>query len=255
MRHQAIGLEHGVSQGQLAKLVATLAYTLERGRQMEEASAALELAIRLNPEASVLWLHAARVARKLGRREQAAMLYREVRKRSGGAPLLEAMGRVGQALISGDPIHDLGRAIRHALAGGCPEAAAVAQDERARQRRRAGDLRGAIRDYAGACRRYTDVADRGRILHEMADLLIAAGDCNGARVVLTTAAACGREEQRDQARRRLHVLARAAGDMIGARRWRGAACSTTIVFLAPPLRPATGRPLIGARTRELLAQV
>lgn len=251
VRRLVAGLEAGSSQQEVAALLAPLACALEERGQLADADAALARATRLDPHRSDLLLHAARVARKAGSPLRAARLYGRVRERADGAPIA-AMARVGEALVSDDPLVDLGRAMRHARERGCAEAAAVAQVERGRLRRRVGDLRGAIRDLLAAHSRFTGLADRARILQELADLLFAAGDRDGTRRVLEAIVRRGGETARDQARAGLHALARERGDEVGARRWAGTRPDAGLAGLTPLSECAADARLLSRRAAGLL---
>lgn len=109
----------------------------------------------------------------------------------------------------------LGAIFRRAIRGGAGEAAAVAQEERARARRAVSDVSGALRDYITAAARYPDSIDRGRVGHEVADLLIGTGDLEGARRALRATESIGHPEQIAFARARLQGIARGQGDELG----------------------------------------
>jgi tetratricopeptide (TPR) repeat protein len=211
---------------------------LESRGRLDEAADILELARLESPSDAGLTLHAARVARKSGRSDDARALYRRVRVLDGENGSLGAMARVGEALLDPDPRQALGRALREAVRSGDREAAAVAQEERFRARRTAGDLRGALRDGLVAAARYRDSVDRGRVGHELADLLLGAGDLLGARRILLEVEARAHPDQAAWARSRLRDLSRRLGDEIGRRRWRDAPLPALISLTpAPRSRP------------------
>ncbi|MEX2527962.1 MAG: hypothetical protein WEA09_10035 [Gemmatimonadota bacterium] len=202
----------------LRALVAWAGYLESRGR-LVEASHALGLASAYQPSDPELLLHSARVARKSGHAERARALYRQVRELDGESGHLAGMARVGQALLEENPTSTLGGAIRQCIASGHQEAAAVALEARARLRGKQGDLDGALRDFAVAAARHHDPADLGRIGHEVADVLIAAGDPLAARRALQETERHGHPEQVKRARARLLGLSWDLGDELGVRRW------------------------------------
>lgn len=211
---------------------------LESRGRLDEAADILELARGESPDDAGLTLHAARLARKSGRSGDARSLYRRVQALDGETGSLGAMARVGEALLAPDPRRALGRALREAVRSGDREAAAVAQEERFRARRAAGDLRGALRDGLVAAARYRDPVDRGRVGHELADLLLGAGDLLGARRILIEVEARAHPDQAAWARSRLRDLSRRLGDEIGRRRWKDAPLPALISLTpAPRSRP------------------
>lgn len=214
---------------------------LEGRRRLPDAAAALELARDTRPDDAELALHAARVARKSGDLPRARELYDRVRAVDGGSGHLSRMAGVGHALLADDPAAALGGVLRAALAAGDREAAAVAQEERARARAAAGDVGGALRDFALAGVRFRDPVDRGRIGHEAADLLVAAGDPLAARRALLEAEAVCHPDQAAHAHTRLRAISRALGDELGRRRWADAAPGR-LVSLCPPRRDAGSGP-------------
>lgn len=221
-------LEGGTpAQARLASSLVSYACELERTRRLPEANAAITLAFALDGTGSSTALHAARLARKLGERERALALYCAARELDGGSGAIARLAQVGEAVVSADPVRALGRAIRHALRQGDPEAAAVGLEERAAARRAAGDRAGAARDLVIAATRYTDTVDRARVAHELSGVALAVGDAAAAREALQVALAWGDAPQQDHARTRLHTLSRDLGDQVGMRRWRS--------FKRPPL--------------------
>jgi hypothetical protein len=213
-------------------LLAWAGYVEARHR-LGEAGRILELALRLEPTDGDLALHRARIARKAGDAGRAAALYERVRLGRSTAPHLDRMAEIGQALLAAEPEAALACAARGALAAGDPEAAAVAQEERARVRRATGRVGAALRSYATAAARFSDPVDRGRIGHEVADMLVAAGDADAARVVLLATARVAHPDQVERVWGRLGELSQAIGDELGARRWRGAR-PIGLVALGPP---------------------
>jgi hypothetical protein len=225
----------------VAKSLVSYACELERTHRLAEADAAVSLALAFDGSGSTTALHAARLARKLGHRERALALYCAARDLDGGGGAIARLAAVGEAAVSPDAVRALGRAIRHALAAGDAEAAAVGLEERAAARRLSGDRRGAARDLLLAGARFTDAVDRARVAHALAGVTLAAGDADGAREALRLALAFGEAPQRDHARTRLHTLSRDLGDQVGMRRWRS--------FKRPPLVSMSAcRPMPGARS-------
>ncbi len=203
-----------------AQLLVAYACELERTRRLPEADAALTVArsvVGADPEIA---LHAGRVARKLGDSGRALELYRAARELDGSAGAIARLAAIGEAVVSADPERRLGQAIRQARRVGDAEAAGVGLEERARLRRAAGNRRGALRDLCAAALRFPDPVDRSRVAHELADLLIAAGDLPAAREALLVALTFGDVPQREHAQSRLHTLSRDLGDKVGMRRWR-----------------------------------
>lgn len=214
-------LEDGGEPGpRMARALVSYACELERTRRLPEADAAVSLALAMDAASAGTTLHAARLARKTGERERARALYCAARDLDGGDGDLARLAAVGEAVVSPDPLPVLARAIRRALRAGDAESAAVGLEERAALRRAAGDRRGAARDLCLAAARFTDPVDRARVAHELAGVVLAAGDADGAREALLLALAWGDGPQRDHAQSRLHTLSRDVGDQVGMRRWR-----------------------------------
>jgi hypothetical protein len=230
-----------LAEARVAKALVAYACELERTRRLAEADAAVALALALDGADSATALHAGRLARKLGHRKRALALYCAARDLDGGGGPIARLAAVGEAVVSDDAVRALGRAIRHALAAGDREAAAVGLEERAAARRLAGDRGGAARDLLLAAARFADAVDRARVAHELAGVTLAAGDADAAREALQLALSCGEAPQRDHARTRLHTLSRDVGDQVGMRRWRS--------FKRPPLVSMSAyRPAAGARS-------
>jgi tetratricopeptide (TPR) repeat protein len=240
---------------EVSDCLISLAGELERTHRLPEADAALSLAAELSPRCAEVALHAGRVARKSGDVERAVEMYLRARKLDGGEGSLGRLAAVGEAAVSDDPERALGTVMRVALRRGDVEAAAVAQEERARCRRAAGRQGAAIRDLCVAAARFPDAIDRARVAHELADLASARGDLATIREALLLALSCGDVPQRDHARARLHTLCRGQGDQLGMRRWRSNG-PPALVSLTP-LRAASGRPSPAAgilrRFRESVA--
>lgn len=205
---------------------------LEAHQKLDGARRVLETAMEVSSGDAELILHAARVSRKAGDAEGAHSLYLRVRRQEGPDRRLSLMADIGLALLSADAERRLGRVLRRAIRKNEMEVAAVAHEERAAVRRRKGDRAGALRDYAGACVRYRDPADRGRVIHSAADVLVAAADPLAARQVLLEIEALGLPGQWDRARSRLREISRSVGDELGVRRWK-ADGHRRLVSLAP----------------------
>lgn len=249
-------LEEGAADERLVRPLVALACELERTRRLPEADAAISLAFSLAAADCTLALHAARIARKLGNRERALVLYGAARDLDGGTGVIARLARVGEAVVSPDPLRGLSVAIRGALRAGDGESAGVGLEERAALRRAAGDRRGAARDLALAALRFPDAVDRARVAHELAGVLLALGDAPAAREALLAALACGDAPQKDHARTRLHTLSRDVGDQMGMRRWRSFKRASLVSLSAyragDPARSAAARMLrwseaLGAR--------
>lgn len=195
---------------------------LEGRGQLQKAARVLDVAREGRPGDAELALHRARISRTAGEEERAVELYRRVRELDTDGGRLSRMAEVGLALLSLEPEKELGRTLRRSLDAGDEEAAAVAQEARARVRRRQSEVEGALRDYAIAALRFRDPADRGRIVHEATGLLLAVGELRAARRLLRTAVSTAHPEQAERARSRLRAVSRRLGDQVGVRRWREA---------------------------------
>jgi hypothetical protein len=213
-------LEEGAAAGPLSGALVSYACELEKTRRLPEADAAITLALALDEGSGSTALHAARLARKMGDRQRALVLYCAARDLDGGDGVIARLAAVGEAVVSDDGVRMLGRVIRRALRAGDAESAAVGLEERAALRRAAGDRRGAARDLCLAAVRYADPVDRARAAHELAGAALALGDAGAAREALLVALAWGDAPQKDHARTRLHTLSRDLGDQVGMRRWR-----------------------------------
>ena len=217
----------------VAALVGLAGHLESRGL-LDGAVEALDFADHLRPNDPELLLHRARVARKVGDVTRARVLYDRVARLDVRDGCLASMAAIGCALLAPDVERALGQAIRANVVRGRMEAAAVAQEARARARRSRGDVEGALRDYAVSALRFGHAADRGRIGHEMADLLMVVGDVMAARRVLLEVERAALPEQRAWARARLLQLAQVLGDELGCRRWSDAG-PPALVSLAPRL--------------------
>jgi tetratricopeptide (TPR) repeat protein len=197
-----------------------LAVVLEENGQIEEAETVLAIARSAKPERADLALRAGRLARLLGKSREALELYGVAGSLDGRDGHIGRLAAIGAAVLSDQPERDLSAALRRAIRGRDGEAAGVALEERARVRRLGGDRIGAMRDLLVAAVRYDDSGERGRVAHQLADLLTASDDPHAARHALLFALEAGDHRQRDHARARLHGVSRQLGDQLGMRRWR-----------------------------------
>jgi len=236
----------------LPALVAWAGHLESRGL-LDWASEVLRRARRLRPRDPALVIHEARVARKAGDVERARACYDRVAELDDGSGCLARMAEVGYALLVEDSGEALGRAMRRMVRAGDPEAAAVAQEARARLRRSQGEVEGALRDYAGAAVRYGDPVDVGRIGHEAADLLNAVGDPLAARRVLLATERLAHPAQAARARSRLLTLSRALDDQLGIRRWAEASPPALVSLV--PRKPAEPGRSHEARVDRLIRRI
>jgi tetratricopeptide (TPR) repeat protein len=221
----------------LAETLVLYGCELERGRRVEEARAVLALALGVAPESAEVALHAARVARLSGDREEALELYRAACRLDGDNGSIARLARTGEAVVSADGEVMLSSVIRASVLAGDQEAAAVALEERALMRRARGDREGSARDLCFSAWRFTDPVDRARVAHRLADLFIAADDPRAAREALLLVLALGDETQQEHARARLHSVSRDLGDQVGQRRWRSFKRPALVSLSARPRTP------------------
>ncbi|MEX2581700.1 MAG: hypothetical protein WD766_00365 [Gemmatimonadota bacterium] len=205
---------------EVAEVLSDYAAGLEEARRLPEADAVMTLALALGPERAELALRAGRIARLLGDRERALVLYGVARELDGGDGSIARLAAIGEAVVDQTPEFSLSAAIRRAVEADDNEAAAVGLEERARVRRRLGSRSAAARDLGFAAVRYSDAVDRARVAHQLADLFVASDDPQAAREALLFALHTGDRSQRDHARARLHTVSRDLGDQVGMRRWR-----------------------------------
>ena len=221
-RHLERVLDASVDADGLVDALLVLAGHLEGAGRIHEAVRVMDMVLPLVPNDPSAVLHAARLARKADDSIRARGLYDRVARLDTGDGRLGRLARVGRALVSDRPEAELTASLRMARRAGDAEATAVAQEARAGVRRERGDLAGAVRDYLISAIRYEDPLDLGRIGHETADLLIAAGKLEAARLVLLETLRRAERRQALWARSRLLVLSRTLGDELGARRWADA---------------------------------
>jgi tetratricopeptide (TPR) repeat protein len=227
---------------------------LERHGEYVEAEQVYAAVLMQRPSDSSVALHAARAARRAGRREAALRLYRRAGEHAGGDAHMQLLVRIGEALVSDAPEPALTAVIRAARQARNRVAVAIAREERALLRIRTRRSAAALRDLLFAAARYRDVQDRLRVLHRAAELLSARGDLLAAREVLLAARDMAGETQRSHTVQRLRTVARALGDDLELRRTRGQG-NTGIVTLAP-VRRATHRTVLLQRVcslRDMLA--
>jgi len=230
-------LRHTLSGGgELPTRLLSLCGYLEARGRYDDARAVMDVGVREAPLDPIVALHAARVARRSGDAGAASALYARVRSLDSGAGHLSRMADIGDALMSDQPVAQLTLVLGAGRRAGDRESVAVTLEARARARRAAGDHSGAVRDYTAAIVRFTDALDRGRVAHELADLLTARGEVEAARRVLRFVASAGHPAQASWAGARLHALARATGDEVGRRRWASSGRSEMA-----SLTPAIGR--------------
>jgi len=219
-----LGRVLGCAEANGADLVRSLvayAAALEEARRLPEADAVMMLALALDGTRAEHALRAGRIARLLGDRARALVLYGLARQLDGaGGGQIARFAAIGEAVVADDPERALAVAIRAAVRVGDGEAAAVGLEERARIRRARGDRSGSARDLGIAAARFPDRVDRARVTHQLADLFVASNDPLAAREVLEFTVEDGDGAQREHARARMHLLARDTGDQVGMRRWR-----------------------------------
>jgi hypothetical protein len=247
--------EEGAGPERIARALVSYACELERTRRLPEADAAAMLAVALDGAGSETALHAGRLARKVGDRARAHVLYSAARDLDTSGGSIARLAAVGEAAVSEAPEEALSRVIRGALRAGDAEAAAVGLEERAAVRRLAGNRRGALRDLCLAAARYPDAVDRARVAHALAGVALGVGDSDAAREALLAAADWGDAPQKDHARARLHTLSRDLGDQLGMRRWRSSRPPSLVSLSAYRPVPGSARSLAPRllRWREALA--
>lgn len=223
---------------------------LERHAVYDVALEVYTFLMAQQPTDALATLHAARAARRLGRREQALELYREAGRRSGGDARMLRLVAIGESLLADDPATALGTVIRDARRSRDGDALAIAREERSRFLANSGRGGRAARDLVAAAGRYTDRIDRVRVIHRLAELLSARGDLAGAREALLAALDIVPAAQRGHTVQRLRTVARAMGDELELRRTRGQGAAT-LVSLAPlgSRRSAAARSLAPALRR------
>lgn len=165
-------------------------------------------------------LHVARSARRSGRREEALAMYRRLGTECDDGHV-QLLARIGEALVSPDPLDALTTTLQAARAAKDAEAVALAREERARYQLAARRIDRALRDLAAAATRFRNPVDRVRVLHRMAELLSARGDLDAAREVLLTTLEIVDDRARAHTVQRLRTIARSMGDQLELRRTRG----------------------------------
>jgi tetratricopeptide (TPR) repeat protein len=225
---------HCLDQGdRKAASAGLLSYgaVLERHGEHEAALDVYRAVCRERPTDACAALHAARAARKSGRRAEAESLYRQAGAGCGDAHLAR-LAALGEALVSDEPLIAVTAVMRAArLAGDC-EALGVAREERARLQLAAGRKKEALCDLAAAALRFQGRRDRVRVLHRLAELLSARGDLAAAREALLLALELADERQRAHTVQRLRTVARSMGDQLELRRSRGRGAAD-IVTIGP----------------------
>jgi tetratricopeptide (TPR) repeat protein len=209
---------------------------LERYGVHDEAARVYGAVMTSRPGDARVTLHTARAARKAGRRDEAAALYRCAAEQAGGNVRMALLVRIGEALVSDDTCSGLDAVIRDARRARDGDALAIAREERARLHVAARRNPAALRDLAAAAGRYTDRVDRVRVLQRMAELLSSRGDLMAAREVLLAALEQAGGAQRAHTVQRLRTVARAMGDQLELWRSRGQGASSLTTLTPVPAR-------------------
>jgi hypothetical protein len=211
--------------GTLSHALASYGAVLESHDLPEAAGEVYGALMTQCPGAAAYTLHTARAARRAGRREAALLLYRQAGRECGSDAHMLMLVRIGEALVSADPVRELSAVARDARRAGDRDALAIAREERAACRASAQRSDAALRDLAAAAARYRDPVDRLRVLHRMSELLTSRGDVLGAREALLAALDHAAPAQRGYTVQRMRVVARALGDELELRRTRGQAAA------------------------------
>jgi tetratricopeptide (TPR) repeat protein len=249
LRRAAEGLSEGENTALLSGLLSYGA-VLERHGVYDEAASVYSAVMAARPTDACATLHAARAARKAGRRDDALALYRRAADQAVGDPRLLLVVRVGAALVSEAPEAVLTAVLRDARRGGHGEAVAIAREERARLRVSARRTGAALRDLAAAAARYPDRIDRVRVLQRMAELLSARGDLLAARESLLAALEQADTAQRAHTVQRLRTIARAMGDELELRRSRGQGAAAITTLTPVPSRRVAAAESLAPRIRR-----
>lgn len=234
---------------ELARALVCWGGVLEAHALHEAAAEAYEAALRVDAVAETA-LHAARARRRAGDADAARSLYDRVRGLCRGDVRLCRYAHLGEALLAPDAERALSVRLREFVRAGDAEAAAVAQEERARLRRARGAHDAALRDYGAAALRYGSSADRVRLANAMADLLLSRGAVDAAREALSVAMELAEDGQRAYVVDRLRTVARLQGDQLTLRRWRDEPTARLAVLV--PAAPARARAALPARRRAVL---
>jgi tetratricopeptide (TPR) repeat protein len=219
---------------------------LERHAEYAEAERVYRVVLSLQPGSAATALHAARAARRAGRRDEALALYRQAGEHASGDEPMQLLARTGEALVAEAPELALTSVIAAARKAGLAHVVAIALEERAGVRIAERRVAAALRDLLVAAGRFNDSHDRVRVLHRLADLLTARGDLAAAREALLTALDLVHEAQRGHTIQRLRTVARAMGDSIELHRRRGQG-NAGLVTLAPVRGRAGVAPAAAAR--------
>jgi tetratricopeptide (TPR) repeat protein len=241
-------------QGDVSAGLLAFGAVLERHGEHDAAYEAYRASLP-NTSDSCAGLHVARAARRSGRREEALEMYRRLGTDCDDRHV-RLLARIGEALVSADPLSSLTSAIGAARAAHDAEALAVAREERARYQLAACNFDGALRDLAGAAVRFHDCVDRVRVLHRMGELLSARGDLDAAREVLLAALDIVDDRARAHTVQRLRTVARSMGDQLELRRTRGpgnASITTLAATTSRRVPPGESRVLRLRRRRAALA--
>ena len=195
----------------LASALVRAGGALEQARDPAGARALFELASELRPSCATTKLHAGRASREAG--DSAAALD------NIASPMRASRATRPPSSSGGE--RRLSEEIRQAVRAGDREAAGVGLEARATVRCATARCREAIRDLCVCALRYPDREDQARAAERVAALLIESHDPHAAREALLLVHAIGTPAQRAGARRKLHALSVALGDVLGARRWSG----------------------------------
>ncbi|HEX2208758.1 MAG TPA: hypothetical protein VHG93_13855, partial [Longimicrobium sp.] len=118
-------LETGAAAGPLSAALVSYACELEKTRRLPEADAAITLALALDEGSGATALHAARLARKMGDRQRALVLYCAARDLDGGDGQIARFAQIGEAVVSDDGVRMPGGVIRRALRADHPSQPAL----------------------------------------------------------------------------------------------------------------------------------
>jgi hypothetical protein len=204
----------------LASALVRAGGALEQARDPAGARALFELASELRPSCATTKLHAGRASREAGDSAAALEHYASARALDEGGRVAR-LARIGEAMLSSGSERRLSEEIRQAVRAGDREAAGVGLEARATVRCATARCREAIRDLCVCALRYPDREDQARAAERVAALLIESHDPHAAREALLLVHAIGTPAQRAGARRKLHAVSVALGDVLGARRWSG----------------------------------
>ncbi|MBW3572614.1 MAG: hypothetical protein KY467_16040, partial [Gemmatimonadetes bacterium] len=104
-------LEEGADAGPLSVVLVSYACELENTRRLPEANVSIVLALALDEGSGATALHAARLARRMGERQRALVLYCAARDLDDGDGQIARLAQVGEAVVSDDGVRMLGGVI------------------------------------------------------------------------------------------------------------------------------------------------